>query len=84
MFTETTTIGIRETPVSKRALSREEHIVTVDGEQIRVKTATLDGVIVNVQPEYDDVASAAAATKRPVKHVMAAAIAAARQAGLAP
>jgi hypothetical protein len=84
MFTETTTIGVRETPVGKRALSRAEHSVNVDGQQIRVKTATLDGVVVNAQPEYDDVAAAAASTGRPVKQVLAAASAAIRQAGLAP
>jgi hypothetical protein len=84
MFTETTTIGVRETPVGKRALNREEHSVNVDGQQIRVKTATLDGVVVNAQPEYDDVAAAAASTGRPVKQVLAAATAAIRQAGLAP
>jgi hypothetical protein len=84
MFTETTTIGVRETPVGKRALSRAEHSVDVDGQQIRVKTATLDGVLVNAQPEYDDVAAAAASTGRPVKQVLAAATAAIRQAGLAP
>ncbi|HEX5996338.1 MAG TPA: nickel pincer cofactor biosynthesis protein LarC [Jiangellales bacterium] len=84
MFTETTTIGVRETPVRKRALGRTEHSVSVDGQQIRVKTATLDGVIVNAQPEYDDVAAAAAETGRPVKQVLAAATAAIRQAGLAP
>ena len=84
MFIETTTIGVRETPVGKRALGRAEHSVNVDGQQIRVKTATLDGVVVNAQPEYDDVAAAAASTGRPVKQVLAAATAAIRQAGLAP
>ena len=84
MFTETTTIGVRETPVGKRALSRAEHSVDVDGQQIRVKTATLDGVLVNAQPAYDDVAAAAASTGRPVKQILAAAAAAIRQAGLAP
>ncbi|HSI93426.1 MAG TPA: nickel pincer cofactor biosynthesis protein LarC [Jiangellaceae bacterium] len=84
MFTETTTIGVRETPVVKRALSRDEHRVSVDGEQVRVKTATLDGVVVNAQPEYEDVAAVAAATGRPVKQVMAAALAAVQDAGLLP
>jgi uncharacterized protein (DUF111 family) len=84
MFAETTTIGLRETAVVKRALSRAEHFVDVDGEHIRIKTATLDGVIVNAQPEYDDVAAVAETTGRPIKHVMAAANAAIRQAGLAP
>lgn len=84
MFIETTTIGVRETPVVKRALSHDEHIVRVDGQQVRVKTATLDGVVVNAQPEYEDVAAVATATRRPVKQVMADALAAVRDAGLMP
>lgn len=84
IFTETSTIGIRETPVTKRPLVREEYLVKVDGEQIRVKAATLDGVVVNVQPEYDDVVAAAAVTRRSVKSMLAAATAAAQEAGLAP
>jgi pyridinium-3,5-bisthiocarboxylic acid mononucleotide nickel chelatase len=84
MFTETTTIGVRETAATKRALSRDEFAVDVAGERIRIKTATLNGVIVNAQPEYDDVVAAAASTGRPAKQVMAAAIAAAQGAGLIP
>ena len=56
--------------------------MTVDGHDIRVKTARLDEEVVNVQPEYDDVAAAAAGTGRPVKAVLADAVAAARAAGL--
>lgn len=83
-FTETTTIGLRETVVDKRALERADHTVEVDGHRVRVKTARLDGVVVNAQPEYDDVVAAAATTGRPVKAVLADATAAARAAGLAP
>jgi len=43
----------------------------------RVKVASLDGQVVNVSPEYDDVAAAAAVLGRPVKAVLAAATAAA-------
>jgi pyridinium-3,5-bisthiocarboxylic acid mononucleotide nickel chelatase len=82
VFTETSTIGLREHPVAKRALVREARTVEVDGQQIRIKIATLDGKVVNAQPEYDDVAAAAAALGRPVKAVLAAANAAAHEAGL--
>jgi uncharacterized protein (DUF111 family) len=51
---------------------------------VRIKTATLDGLLVNGQPEYDDVVAAARAAGRPVKAVLAEAAAAAREAGLAP
>ena len=42
-----------------------------------MKVARLDGAVVNVAPEYDDVAAAAARLGRPVKAVLAAAVAAA-------
>jgi hypothetical protein len=83
IFTETSTIGLRERYVGKRALDRTTTTVQVDGVTIRVKTAVLDGRVVNAIPEYDDVAAAAAQLGRPVKAVLAAATAAAHDAGLA-
>jgi uncharacterized protein (TIGR00299 family) protein len=77
VFTESTTIGMREQRVVKRALVREMRTVTVDGVDINVKVALLNGEVVNVAPEYDDVAAAAARLGRPVKAVLAAAVAAA-------
>jgi uncharacterized protein (TIGR00299 family) protein len=84
VFTETTTIGLRETAVHKHALDRAEKIIDVAGHRVRVKTATLDGVLVSAQPEYDDVLAAANAAGRPVKAMMAEATAAAHAAGLVP
>ena len=77
MFTESSTIGVREHRVAKQALARETRSVRVDGAEVRVKVALLDGQVVNVSPEYDDVAAAAVALGRPVKAVLAAAAAAA-------
>jgi uncharacterized protein (DUF111 family) len=77
VFTESSTIGVREHRVAKTALDRELRTVVVDGCEIAVKVARLDGVVVNVAPEYDDVAAAAARLGRPVKTVLAAAVAAA-------
>ncbi len=78
VFTESTTIGVREHRVGKRSLDRELRTVQVDGCEIAVKLARLDGAVVNVSPEYDDVAAAAARLGRPVKAVLAAAVAAAQ------
>lgn len=81
VFRETSTIGLREARVGKRALERELHTVSVDGRDVRVKVARFDGEVVNAAPEYEDVAAAAAALGRPVKAVLAAAIAAAHHLG---
>lgn len=75
IFRETSTIGLREQPLGKHALDREMAAVEVDGQRITVKLARHDGVLVNVQPEYDDVARAAAALGRPVAAVLAQAVA---------
>ena len=78
VFRETTTIGIRDYPVARHALPRETTTVPVDGIEIAVKLARLDGVIVTAQPEYDDVVRAAHALGRPVRAVLAEASAAGR------
>ena len=77
IFTETSAIGLRETTVAKCALQRHFVTVEVGGQPIAVKLATSDGRVVNVQPEYDDVVAAASALDRPVKAVLAEAVAAA-------
>jgi pyridinium-3,5-bisthiocarboxylic acid mononucleotide nickel chelatase len=81
VFAETSSLGVREYAVTKHALDREERTVEVDGQRICVKVAFLEGAVVNAQPEYDDVAAAAARLGRPVKAVLAAATAAAHDAG---
>jgi pyridinium-3,5-bisthiocarboxylic acid mononucleotide nickel chelatase len=82
IFTETSTIGLRQARVDRRTLARRTHTVLVDGQEIRVKTALLDSVVVNAQPEYEDVVGAAERLGRPVKAVLAAANAAAYTAGM--
>jgi uncharacterized protein (TIGR00299 family) protein len=77
LFEETSTIGVRTTTVGKHALEREFIAVDVGGQSVRVKLARLDGELVNVAPEFDDVQRAASALGRPVKAVLAAASAAA-------
>jgi uncharacterized protein (DUF111 family) len=78
VFEQTSTIGVREVVHTKTALDREQRTVSVAGHEVGVKVARLEGRVVNVQPEYDDVAAVAAATGRPVADVLAEAAAAAR------
>ncbi|HVE74645.1 MAG TPA: nickel pincer cofactor biosynthesis protein LarC [Mycobacteriales bacterium] len=77
IFAETSTIGMREHRVDKHALDRTETTVDVAGMSVRVKVAVLDGAVLNIQPEWEDVAAAADALGRPVKQVLLAAQAAA-------
>ncbi|GAA4746931.1 nickel pincer cofactor biosynthesis protein LarC [Nocardioides endophyticus] len=79
IFQQTSTIGLREQPLTKHALEREFASVDVGGQTISVKLARHDGTVVNAQPEYDDVAGAAAVLDRPVADVLAEATALARQ-----
>jgi uncharacterized protein (TIGR00299 family) protein len=79
IFRQTSTIGLREILVAKAALDRELRTVHVDGHEVHVKLAVHNDRVVNVQPEYEDVARAAALTGRPVKDVLADADAAGRQ-----
>ena len=80
VFRQTSTIGLRE-QAARQARPRPHHgrgrgRRAADRGQARPpRTAT----VVNAQPEYDDVARAAAALGRPVADVLADAIAAARR-----
>ena len=76
---ETSALGVRVGRLRRYELDREERVVAVDGEEIRVKLGRLDGRVVNVAPEHDDCAAAARRLGRPVKSVWAAALAAAQE-----
>jgi uncharacterized protein (DUF111 family) len=77
VFTHTSAIGLRETAVTKVALDRSERLVHVEGHPIRVKLAMDDaGRVLNAQPEFADVSTAAQALGRSPKIVLTAALAA--------
>lgn len=77
LLAETSTIGVRESPVTKHALARSWLTVDVCGVPVRVKIAGIAGRHLNVAPEFEDVAAAAARLGRPAKDVLARATAAA-------
>lgn len=79
VFTHTSTLGVRETPVARTALHRTEDVVDVLGHGIHVKRAFLAGRLVNSQPEWEDVATAATALDVPPRVVLARAAAAAHE-----
>ncbi len=78
MLEETSALGVRVQRLRRYELEREERVVDVTGGAVRVKLGFLDGRLVNVAPEHDDCAELARRTGRPVKDVMAEALAAAR------
>jgi uncharacterized protein (TIGR00299 family) protein len=84
IFRQTSSIGLREQPLGKHSLEREMVSVEVDGQRVAVKLARHAGELVNAQPEYDDVARAAATLGRPVVDVLAEAAAASRSFLAAP
>jgi uncharacterized protein (TIGR00299 family) protein len=79
IFRNTSTIGLREIALGKTALERRMRTVQVDGHDVRVKLAVHNGRVVNIQPEYDDVARVATDTGRPIKDVLADAVADSRR-----
>ena len=70
--------------MGKHELDRAMATVEVDGHTIGVKVARLDGEVVNVQPEFEDVAAAARALGLPVKTLMARAMSQALSAEQSP
>lgn len=81
IFRETTTIGLRELPLQKHVLQRDEQQLEVGGQTIGVKTAYSDDSVVNRSVEWDDVVSAAKALGLSAKDVLAAATSAAQKPG---
>lgn len=75
VLTETSSIGIRVTPVRRWVLDREWVKVAVEGMMVRVKIARDGGRIVNMAPEYSDCEAVARETGLPLKEVFRRALA---------
>jgi uncharacterized protein (TIGR00299 family) protein len=69
ILSETSTIGMRTTPVRKWALDRSSIDIWIEGERISVKVATRDGRVVNIAPEYADCEQAARRTDLALKEI---------------
>jgi pyridinium-3,5-bisthiocarboxylic acid mononucleotide nickel chelatase len=75
---ETSALGVRVSRLHRYELEREEHVVEIEGNPVRVKIGRLGGRVVNVAPEHDDCAAVAEAIGTSVKAVWARALAAAQ------
>lgn len=78
LFLESGTLGVRSTPVDKRALERTSLEVETSHGRVRVNVGFLDGRPVTISPEYEDCAAAARESKVAVKDVYEGAARAAR------
>lgn len=70
IFAHTPTLGVRLFPVERRALPRDSVTVDYEGVPVTVKRGYLDGELITTQPEYEEAKAAAAATGRPLRHVL--------------
>jgi uncharacterized protein (TIGR00299 family) protein len=82
VFTHTSTLGVRESPRRRTRLDRSAVDVAVPGGTVSVKVGHDDGVIVQVMPEFEDVAALARRSGTPTRVVLQRAVAAAAAGGL--
>lgn len=73
LLTETSTLGVKVRRVERYALERRFDTVNVEGQQIRVKVAVLDGEDLRGVPEFEDCRAAAEKLGKPVREVVEAA-----------
>lgn len=64
LLIESTTIGVRRTEVSRRALAREFRSISVFGRRVSVKVVTLPDGTLRAKPEYEDVRRVSTETGR--------------------
>ncbi len=74
VFRETSSIGLRYYPVHRRVLERTIQKLRVLGEEVSIKISSLEGKIVNIQPEYADCLNLAKKSNRPVKEIIQLAV----------
>jgi uncharacterized protein (TIGR00299 family) protein len=77
IFRDTSTLGIRHSERGRVALDREFVEVSVGEGRVRVKVGSRDGVVVQVMPEFEDVAALARKQGRPERVILEEALAAA-------
>ena len=79
LFAETSTFGVRVLPVGRLYADERHETITIAGKDVGVRLSFVDGRLVTVSPEFEDVRAVSAAVRRPVKVVYEAAQAAARK-----
>ncbi len=79
MLRETTTFGVRATPIAREKADRRWETVVTQWGPVRVKIKEWEGAVLDAVPEYEQVAAIARAADVPFREVYAAAAEAGRQ-----
>ena len=74
IFSETTTLGVRQRQESRQVLSRRWVSVPTSWGEVRIKVASMNGTVTNYAPEYEDCRRIATEHKIPIKEVMQTAL----------
>ena len=74
LFSETSTIGVRTREERRDCLEREIILVNTRWGTVRVKQASLNGVVTNSAPEYEDCRRIAEENSVPLKEVQQEAV----------
>ena len=78
LLRETSAFGVRRSLVERRKLPREFQTVKTPFGDVTVKIGKLNGQVVQISPEFESCKKAAAASRRTLKEIYAAAIQAAK------
>jgi hypothetical protein len=70
IFTETTTLGVRNRQEARQTLARRWENVRTQWGEVRIKIASMNGSVTNYAPEYEDCRRIAAEHRVPLKTVM--------------
>lgn len=79
LLRETTTFGVRATPIAREKADRRWETVVTQWGPVRVKIKAWEGTVLDAVPEYEQVAALARAADVPFREVYAAAAEAGRQ-----
>jgi len=70
IFTETTTLGVRRRQEARQTLARRWENVRTEWGDVRIKIASMNGMVTNYAPEYEDCRRIASEHRVPLKTVM--------------
>ncbi len=73
LLRETTTLGVRVTPLARYEAGREIHAVQTPFGEVKIKLKKMDGAIIQAAPEYDTCVELARKTGRPLEEIFSAA-----------